>query len=229
MLHLSMNQVGFDARALGFPSVLGCNAIVLQTRQGLIGLHNYGGDSPDQFAPRAAAFKAFAQRCNIVHSAHGCNLYSTINVRHSNRSKDGLDKKIWKDELVAFAKALNFAGPIVLVALRQHVGGLQDSVYIQYELNGLGEECKIKYKKWAKMEPFKDSMVGTPNVPEFELKRNVEPIYKKRWFKAPKIVGAVTTYELAPPNSDVFEAIRTKEGGSLHKVDNINADILSGR
>ncbi len=66
MLFLKENQVGFDRHVLGFPSVKGCHAIVLQSGTGLFGLHSFGGSRPEQVGPKAKAFGEFVNGFDIT-------------------------------------------------------------------------------------------------------------------------------------------------------------------
>ena len=45
MYYLYEHQLGYHSLALGFPSIDSCNAICLQTKSGLFGLHVYGCDA----------------------------------------------------------------------------------------------------------------------------------------------------------------------------------------
>lgn len=169
MLQLFNNQMGFRNDVLGFPSVDSCNAIVYQTAQGLCGLHNYGGDSPFQFAARASAFTAFVQQCNIGHTSHGKHLYSVVNKRYDPNVPSY--KSDWINEMKAFAQSLKFRGSVHLIKLQKHLDG--GPVYIQYMRNPGGEDCSIGYKMYSKMS---DARAGEheqkPNN-LFELKKDM--------------------------------------------------------
>ena len=169
MLHLFNNQLGFRNDVLGFPSVDSCNAIVYQTVQGLCGLHNYGGDSPFQFAARAAAFTAFVQECNIGHAAHGKHLYSVINKRYDPNVREY--KSDWINEMKAFAQSLKFRGSVHLIKLQKHLDG--GPVYIQYMRNPGGEDCSIGYKKYSKMQGVKKGEHEQDPDNLFEFKKDM--------------------------------------------------------
>jgi len=55
MIYLCEREIGFDAAEIGFPSVMGCRAIVLVTGGGLFGYHLNGALNPG----KQAAFVAF--------------------------------------------------------------------------------------------------------------------------------------------------------------------------
>ena len=42
MIYLCEREIGFDAAEIGFPSILGCRAIVIVTSGGLFGYHLNG-------------------------------------------------------------------------------------------------------------------------------------------------------------------------------------------
>src|SRR5262245_26622674 len=46
MIYLCEREIGFDTTEIGFPSILGCRAIVLVTSSGLFGYHLNGNLNP---------------------------------------------------------------------------------------------------------------------------------------------------------------------------------------
>ena len=44
MRYVGEREVCYDPNELGFPSIMGCHAIVLVNANGLFGFHNYGGE-----------------------------------------------------------------------------------------------------------------------------------------------------------------------------------------
>jgi hypothetical protein len=217
VLHLFNNQVGFDRTTLGFPSVEGCNAIVYQTVQGLCGLHNYGGSSPDQHELRATAFNAFVQQLNIQHMDQSRNLYSVINStnRYDCRKQDG--RQSWVAEMRAFAKGLKFRGTVHLIALTAHLE--KGSVYIQYDLNGNGDGCDVSYKKWSKMKEVRVDHTQAPASLK-DLKKRVASYDKTTQV-------AVFRYDVADPNeySEIVSSVGFAKGsGHLHSATGKDCD-----
>jgi hypothetical protein len=201
MLHLFNNQLGFSKEVLGFPSVDSCNAIVYQTAQGLCGLHNYGGDSPFQFAARAAAFTSFVQECNIAHNTHGKHLYSVVNKRYD--PDVARYRSDWIGEMKAFAESPRFHGSVHLIKLRKHLDG--GPVYIQYMLDPNGEDCSIGYKKYSKMEERRTGEKDENPANLFELKKNMDV-----WNSS---MGKQLDYDKAPP-TEVVKSVKFKSDAS---------------
>lgn len=109
------NEVGYHATHMGFPSIRGCHAIVLVTASGLFGLHNYGGDNPDQWTDRATAFAgwvtAHPRWQGGAAALYGACFVTTVagSARGYGTSNPALN---WKSELKKFADMLNFPGKI---------------------------------------------------------------------------------------------------------------------
>lgn len=155
MLHLYNNQVGHDRVALGFPSVKACNAIVFQTSAAIIGLHNFGGDTPTQYEQRADAFLRYVQSTNIAYQGTGKHLYSVIHGTH-RYVDDNKYNEYWENEVKAFARLLRYRGPIHLVRVVKHIPdkNTTEGIYIQYNVNKVLGGCSISYKRWTKMAPI---------------------------------------------------------------------------
>jgi hypothetical protein len=111
--YLSENEVGFDTTDLGFPSVSGCHAVVYVMSMGLFGLHNFGGAERDVWPGRSAVFANFVQNHDHYQGA-GKLLYGVCYATGGNSRGygDTLPKKVWTEELVAFAQALGYRGDI---------------------------------------------------------------------------------------------------------------------
>lgn len=210
MRQLFNNQLDHHATALGFPSVLACNAIVYQTATGLCGLHNYGGDSPHQYDARAAAFTAFAQQCNMLHAGQARNLYSVINIRYDTRNQES--RQSWIAEMSTFARSLGFTGTIHLIKLIKHLdpGG---SVYIQYDMLPGNAGCRIRYKKWSKM---RETRVHDAPTGLRELKKDMQ-----RWNNS---MGTDLAYEAAAPQEVVDRVEFNNPGASFHEANRNDTD-----
>jgi hypothetical protein len=113
VLYLSENEVGFDPTDLGFPSIGGCHAVVYVTANGLFGLHNFGGAERDVWPGRSAVFANFVKN-HAGYRGAGKLLYGVCYATGgtSRGYGDTAPKKIWTEELAAFAKALDYRGEI---------------------------------------------------------------------------------------------------------------------
>lgn len=156
MVYVGNNHVGFDANALGFPSILGCQAVVYQTTQGLFGFHDMKGggvveglvSQTDIDSAKAAAFAQFVQGTNIPHQAHARQIYGVINqTQQYGTDQEGVTA--WQTMLLGVAAALGFNGPIYGYRVTKHVGKA-DSIYVRFD--AVGTECTISFKRWSKME-----------------------------------------------------------------------------
>lgn len=204
MLHLYNNQVGYDRTALGFPSVMGCNAIVYQTPQAIFGLHNYGGTEKSSLVPRADAFRRYVQSTNIAHEGTGKHLYSVIHGEHRYYDKDKYNAE-WEDELKAIAQALKHRGPIHLVRVVKHISAstVKDGLYIQFNINKVLGGCSISYKRWSKMQDVK-----TEKKP---VSGNLQELAKRQ-----------DTYEVAEP-TEMVGWVGFGTGTGLHSTNFGNA------
>ena len=149
MLQLNSNDYGYDGQTLGFPSVMGCQAIVLLTSQGLYGLH-------DLKAGTAAAAKIKADFwTNWVVTTMGQKgkvqmhkLYGVINNEHQyGATTEGNDD--WDKTLRYISEQLGFDGDICKYRITTHIdkGG---SLYIRFD-DAHDGTCTIQYKRWSKM------------------------------------------------------------------------------
>jgi hypothetical protein len=102
LIYLSEREIGYDAVAIGFPSVQGCRAIVLVTAAGLFGYHLNGTLTPKKLE----AFESFVTvRASVTND---CQLYAAS-------SGPGLLPD--HVELRSIAIALHYTGPIYWVDL----------------------------------------------------------------------------------------------------------------
>jgi hypothetical protein len=162
MLYLGNNHIGFDTQALGFPSVMGCQAVVYQTRQGIYGFHDMkGGGTADVDAAKADAFRSFVQGHHMAHATDALQIYGVIN-QTQQYGKDAAEVQKWRTMLLGIATALGFHGPVYGFRVDKHVSK-NDSLYIRYDVDG--NKCIIRYKRWSKMELDKtNQLVLQPNV-----------------------------------------------------------------
>ncbi|WP_372619001.1 hypothetical protein [Falsiroseomonas sp.] len=165
--YVSEREYVFSPNVLGFPSIQGCHAVVYVTDGGLFGFHNAGGEMPDKYGPRAAAFAAFV----AGHPSGGapgraiyCACYATPRNSGSGnfsvRAYPQPRKEAWTAEAAAFAAAVGFTnGPIYGFDFGQsdHTGL---SAYSEFARTGA--TCVIQVKPWS--EADKTTAVNTDHV-----------------------------------------------------------------
>jgi len=158
MKYLLEHEMGFDTKELGFPSIQGCHAIVYQTDAGLYGYHNFGGSGDDRFLPRATRFSKF-----ITDHGGGAStatrLYGCSFIGNNQRGYSGVAKAKWKQELVTFATALNYAGKISGYDLHKTLKAANASAYVEYRMNG--SKCDVHIRQWSKND--KPNRVANPD------------------------------------------------------------------
>ena len=127
MIYLCEREIGFDAVEIGFPSVLGCRAIVLVTNNGLFGYHLNGNLS---LAKRTALVNF------ITTHIHG-NGFRTLYAASA-----GAGLAADHNELRDIAAALGYAGSIYWASLPP--GG---SVYVHFQ-DIDHNTCAITSRAW---------------------------------------------------------------------------------
>ncbi|MFC3550070.1 hypothetical protein ACFOLC_03485 [Lysobacter cavernae] len=127
MIYLCEREIGFDTTEIGFPSVMGCRAIVLVTAGGLFGYHLNGSLSEG----KKTAFKKF-----ITKHVHG----------HSRRklyaASSGAGSQADHDELRDIAHALKYAGTIYWASLP----GAGSSFVHYQDINH--NTCAVTSRQW---------------------------------------------------------------------------------
>ncbi len=154
MWYLFEHQLGHHGLALGFPSIDGCNAICLQTKSGLFGLHVLGAAAFNHISQamekRAAAFASFV--ANHPSGGEFLNLYSVC-----FHGKRGWEKgRTWKDEIKVYANALKYSGRISGFDLSTvpgwpNFGNASDSAYVEFRR--VFDSVTILYKPWHSCVP----------------------------------------------------------------------------
>ncbi len=128
MIHLCEREIGFDAVEIGFPSVMGCRAIVLVTTGGLFGYHLNGNLNPTKLAALVNFINQHA------HAGAGRMLYAAS-------AGNGLQQD--HDELGQIAAELNYDGPIYWVNLPP-----AGSFYVHFQdINH--NTCTITSRAWS--------------------------------------------------------------------------------
>ena len=152
------NELAFDASALGFPSIFGCQAICLQTSRGLYGFHDLKsaprGDL-DSLGVSTAKLSVFADwvRAQLHGTETLTALYGVIN-RGQQYSPTTSGNADWRGVLLALAGALGFAGDVYGARINSHVEK-DGSVYVQFDLNG--GVMSVGYKRWSKLKSDNDN------------------------------------------------------------------------
>jgi hypothetical protein len=146
------NEVGHHANHMGFPSIRGCHGIVFVAASGLYGLHNYGGDNPDQWNDRAETFASFVTTHPSWRGGASA-LYGACFVTQVNGSGRGYGTSAprvnWKAELVKFADKLQFFGPIWGYNLASST--CVPPCYVDF-INVGNTSCIISVKSWDKTD-----------------------------------------------------------------------------
>jgi len=188
MYYLYEHQLGFHSLALGYPSIDSCNAICLQTKNGLFGIHVYGCDAFGHIGrgmeKESGAFAAFVsthhQASEMIH------LYSA--AFHGKRgyipkTKDGVKK-----ELKIYADALGYKGKISCFDLsslpnwpNRNGTTSSDSAYVEFRK--VFDSVSILYKPWSQCvhstEIKASSIADHVNYRSTDQKGNVSD---KFWF-----------------------------------------------
>lgn len=128
MIYLCEREIGFDAVEIGFPSVMGCRAIVLVTAGGLFGYHLNGALNP----AKQAAFVNFVN--GHVQGPSPRRLYA---------ASAGAGLQADHDELRSIAQALNYTGDIYWANLP----GVGSSFVHYQDINH--NTCTITSRTWS--------------------------------------------------------------------------------
>ena len=209
MQYIGTNEVGFDAVALGFPSVMTCQAITYKTSFGLYGFHD-ALTNDMVFTRKCEAFAQFAQNIAMTHPDHGECLIGVIN-REERFTKDrDVD---WATQLLEVAQHLRFEGPIFGARLDGHLGR-RDSAYIRFDAApDSSPPCHVSYKRWSKME-F-DSKTKLKDYSQLHaLLRPVSNVYTTEFEKNNRPMALMPTTEDNRP----VQRIGQTDEGTLNQV-----------
>jgi len=182
------NQMAFDATGLGFPSILGCQAICLHTSRGLYGFHDAkSGVRGDMSATEVSNAKlgVFATWVTglLQPGETRIALYGVIN-RDEQYNPDAAGNAEWKAVLLGLAGAFvpKFTGDVYGTRINNHLekktSDKDKSVYVQFDL--AGNACSVGFKRWSKMKADMANKV-TPTVQQAVVYRTTafqaEPLY----------------------------------------------------
>jgi len=186
------NQMAFDPAGLGFPSILGCQAICLHTSRGLYGFHDaktgtqtHGGKSSTQVSDEKLRVFATWVTGLLQVGETRISLYGVIN-RDEQYNPDTAGNAEWKAVLLGLAGAFVpiFTGAVYGARINNHLekktSDKDKSVYVQFDLSG--NTCTAGFKRWSKMAADMANKV-TPTVQEAVVYRKntgafqAEPLY----------------------------------------------------
>ena len=168
MIYLYEHHAGFDDTTVGFPSISGCHAILLQADNGLYGYHSLGGVSADSAKRRAVGFAQFFRNHAIGATPQvlwgACFLHS--------RGYGSAGKQGWKAEISEYATAVGLGANDVrgfdigsgIPEIKVNGTTQTLSAYVEFRLTK--GKITIDYKRWSKM---KDSSTAalTPGAGDY--------------------------------------------------------------
>jgi hypothetical protein len=149
VIHLYERQFGFDPKAIGFPSILGCHAVVYVTAEGLYGFHNAGGSGKDHWKPRGEWLATFTKGTTKP-AGKGLSLYGTCSRGTTNNRGYTMATKMqdWTSEMKAYAEALGFKGKLAGYDLDKNAWATTHSTYVEYRKDG--DKITVHVSKWPK-------------------------------------------------------------------------------
>ncbi|MCX9158075.1 hypothetical protein OPU71_18285 [Niveibacterium sp. 24ML] len=160
MLFLNSNDYGFDSQTLGFPSVMGCQALVLLTSHGLYGLHDLKAGTAEAARHKIEFFADWVKGALAAKGGGDkLRLYGVIN--HTQQyTNNTFGNGEWDAMLLHLAGALEFDGPISKYRVSKHIDR-DGSIYIRFD-NAHDGNCVIRYKRWSKMESNDSHVFAAP-------------------------------------------------------------------
>ena len=131
MIYLDSRFCGYDLSAMGFPSVQTCMAVVLETKDWLVGWHamNTGSLLGD-----ATAFGAYVKKMG---DSKPIRLYG---VTHLSRL-DGM--KMLKIQLQEIAEKMSYSGKVSCFFIPELRESQED--YVAFSRRGSGSTCEVRY------------------------------------------------------------------------------------
>ncbi len=147
-IYLDECQAGCDSSDIGFPHVLLCMAVVLQTRAWLYGFHF---DQPGLANEYMGALLDFIQRKG-GDVTNGVRLYGCCNhaVRNTLRNAPaGNARAAWRAEMQQIAATLGYHGRVS--GFDTDIIDPQNGTYIEFHREQGKNRCRIYYKRHEKM------------------------------------------------------------------------------
>jgi hypothetical protein len=145
MIFLLEREVGYATDGIGFPSIMGCIAMVYQTQAGIFGFHNAGNSGSDRFDGRAKKWADWV-KAHPNGSDTGVCLYGVTYARNNERGYTHPPVEKWKAELKTFANRLQFKGALFGYDLTHSFNdpGRKPSVYIEFRKEGGGYSIFVR-------------------------------------------------------------------------------------
>lgn len=145
MVFLLEREAGYAVDGIGFPSIMGCIAMVYQTRNGIFGFHNAGNSGSDRFDLRAKKWGDWV-RAHPNGSDPGVCLYGVTYARCNERGYSHPPVGQWKAELKTFAARLGFQGSLFGYDLTHSFDqpGHKPSAYIEFRKEGGGYSILVR-------------------------------------------------------------------------------------
>jgi len=184
------NQMAFDPAGLGFPSILGCQAICFHTSRGLYGFHDAKSAPRGTMSATDVSDEKLGVFANWVTGLLQLGetpvaLYGVVN-RDEQYNPDTAGNAEWKAVLLGFAGSLEpvFTGDVYGARINSHLerksSDKDKSVYVQFDL--AGNECCLGFKRWSKMKADVAHKV-TPTVQE-------AVVFRSNAFQAEALYGS---------------------------------------
>ena len=171
-VYLNEAQAGSDANLIGFPHLVICMGVVLQTNAYMYGYHF---DHQDRTAANCVAFANFiAKRRGRV--ANGVRLYGCGNLA---LRYEGGGRQAWRAEMRLIAGALGYHGRVS--GFDTGIINPQDGTYVEYIPDYPQQRCRIFYKRNEKMDIDTSAVMGSPvrNMAPFRLNPNTYQMVPK--------------------------------------------------
>ena len=161
---LNEAQAGCDQESIGFPHLLLCMGVVLQTNAWLYGYHF---DAPGDTEANATAFAGFiANRHGKV--ANGVHLYGCANWVERYH---GGGRRDWRAEMGNIATTLGYQGKVS--GFNTAIIDPRDGTYVEYVPEYSQHRCRIFYKRHEKMDYTSNSVRNLPtrDIASFKLNK----------------------------------------------------------
>ena len=191
-INLFENEYAFSDSKLSFPSISACRAIVYQTANGLFGVHQASGPSPEKFATFGGTFAEFVNGHRRGNGG-GLNMYGITYMAVPNTGYGPRARQEHLGEMAAMARALNFTGSVHSYDLSPSLGD-KSSAYVEVVINAGG--CDVFASPWPST---------CPALAPFDPTRRNDhksSFYNKSGFDSPKNIlvkmDAVNPIKLKP-------------------------------
>ena len=169
MRYVGEREICFDPGELGFPSISGCQAIVMVNGHGLFGFHNLGNERPDDWPALTAGWGQFV-RGHVRGVGGGWVAMYGVCYPETKRGYTGVKKAQWLAELAAFGGALGYTGPIWGYDLAN--AEIPESAYVSF--SHVQGKCVIQARPWVAHEDAKGANTAKAN---HKTTRRAAPVY----------------------------------------------------